>query len=124
MSKKNLSPLDPNYVVVDWDVTLNQYRFNAIPPFSSEEIEKMKHAWYLYYKFFQDNGLTTRTLVNSPEDIEHLVIKAGDFNAQGEEIDRFNNAFGRYSDAIDRGTAPEKAVHNILERTLKALKSK
>jgi len=100
---------------------LNQYRFNTIPPLTREEIEQMKYAWFLYYKFYQDHNLTTRTLVHTPEDMETLVVKAGDFTPLGEEIYRFNRADKRYSNALDRGTAPEKAVKNILEGDLNKL---
>jgi hypothetical protein len=114
-----MSPLDPDLVITDWGVMLNQYRFNTIPPLSMAQIERIKYAWFLYYKFFQDNGLTNRLLVQNPEDIETLVVKARDFTTTGEEIYRFRRTEERYSSALDRGTSPEIAVKNILERSLK-----
>src|SRR5215475_9893309 len=62
-----LPQLPPDYVIVDWKRMLLHHRTNVIPPLSQVEIEKIKRDWYLFYEFFQENGLTTRTLVQSTD---------------------------------------------------------
>jgi RHS repeat-associated protein len=122
MNRKKLLPLDPQYVITNWKNTLNFYRHNVQPGLSEWEIERMKYSWFLFYKFFQDNGLTTRKLVDTTDDMDSLIVRVGDFTPDGEEIYRFAAAEERYSNALDRGTQPEKAVKTILERDFKKLR--
>jgi hypothetical protein len=121
--KKELPKLDPDYEYENNKSFLHHIRTQVSPPLTNAQIERIKWGIFVGYKFLQDNGLTTRRLVITPEDVEELVIKVKDLTEEGLEFSRrSDSSFGRYRSALDRGTDPEKACKNILERDLKKIR--
>jgi hypothetical protein len=123
---KELPPLAPDYVIVDCKRTLEQLRTNVTPPYTTEQIEQIKRGWFLGYRFLQENGLTTRRLVSTQDDLETLVLQVKDLTGEGMRFYRTSDSpYARYAAAIGRDFTkdPQRKVQRILEPGLKKLRA-
>ena len=109
----------PDFIIHDAAGLWVHRRTNVEPPYSTEEIEKIEKFSYLYFKFLQDNGMTTRKLVESQADLEHLQMRVKDLTDEGNFFDR---NFERFLDLNDFNVDPHKRVERILVKGLKEMR--
>jgi hypothetical protein len=102
---------------------MHHYRTNVIPPYTEDEIAKIRLGLFVGLKFFQDNGLLRKTFVRAPEDIETMENPmAKDFTGDGLFLyrtshEKFLAAIGRNFNKDPHGTRTR-----ILERDLRRLR--
>lgn len=112
---KPLPKLDPDYVLVD-ESRIHEYKRTMVePPYTLEELTRINRFSFLWYKFLQENNLTTRKLVEIPEDVEKVVLKAKDLTTEGL---LFYRDASRFLDLRDFNVNPENRVKRILEKEL------
>ncbi len=123
--QKELPPLPPDYLIVDCRDMLKHLRTQVTPPYTAEEIGMIKRGWFVGYRFLQENGLTTRRLVSSVDDVDRLVLRVKDLTEEGMRFTRTSDSpYGRYIAAIGRNFTqdPEMKAKRILEPALKELR--
>ncbi|MGB8399058.1 hypothetical protein [Bradyrhizobium sp.] len=97
---------------------MHHYRTNVFPPYTEEEVAKIRLGFFVGLKFFQDNGLLKRVLVRNPEDVEAMENpKAKDFTDHGLFL--YRTSHQKYLAAIDDiRKDPWASCKRILERDL------
>ena len=110
----------PDFIIHDAAALWIHAITNVEPPYSTEEIEKIEKFSYLYFKFLKDNGMTTRKLVESQADLEHLQMRVKDLTDEGRF---FNRNFERFLDLSDFNVDPNKRVERILVKGLKEMRA-
>jgi hypothetical protein len=70
--------------------------------------------------FLQDNGLTTKPLIDGPEDItDDFTLSSSDLTADGLAVMR--SAYHKWLTAVDNGMSPENL--SLFEKALKRVRS-
>lgn len=105
---------------VGWDLPGHQ-------PGSRFGIEELREEYWVFFKFLQDNGLTTRVLAQSPEDITaDTELTAGDLTDEGNEL--FDTGYQRWLQALDRAGPAGRLtkIHDtrILQKYLDKIRGK
>lgn len=117
---KSTDPDDPGFPLVQFGKLLRHIRTGYIPPLSKERVEELRYGWFLGIKFLEENGYYVGKKIISPEDLEAFELKMGDLTKKGFVF--FGTTFQNYWKALDRGTSPEKALKNILEKSYNNVK--
>jgi|SRR3989344_3338859 len=118
--KKGFPILDPESILENSPRIVERMRSNVVPPYTDEELKKILAFRYLWYKFFQENNLTTRQLVDRLEDAERVVLKVKDLTEEGMVF--WRNA-ERFLNLQDFNVNPEDRVKEILVKELQQLRS-
>ena len=94
-------------------------RNNVSPPYTAEELNKIEYFDYLYLKFLQESGLSTRQLISKQEDLANIVIRFKDLTDEGNFFDR---NFEQFCSPSDFNVDPNKRVKRILVKGLKEMR--
>lgn len=113
MTKKEFPTLSQDHLIDDYEELIQVLKTKYEPPLSPERISTLIHGFYLGINFMQENGLTTRQVINKESDMHALKIYVRDLTAEGLLFYRTN--YQKYLEAIDKvSTLPEKALKRYL----------
>ncbi len=121
MKRPSYDELDPELVIEDGPRLAEHHRKDVEPPYTEDDLRKIEMFKYLWHEFLQNNGLTTRKLVNESSDSNKVVLRVKDLTPEGFE---FYSRASRFLDLSDFNVNPENRVERILEKELAKLRLK
>lgn len=110
-----MEELDPEFIISkgEW------FRETKVtPPYTEDELNKILMFRFLGLSFLQENGLTTRIIVNTVDDVKSSVLKRKDLTSKGFEF--YRTVYEpTYMNIPDFTKDPQERVKAILEKNLK-----
>jgi len=87
--------------------------------------QHLRETSYYLFKFFQDNGLLRRRVIETFLDVDNVVLKFSDFTPEGQRFhksrapDRWENSFNRSKKLLSNVTYLEKQLKKMREQEQK-----